>query len=266
LLYKSDGSPIWNPVRFVANIEEYDGGLFNADGKEIKNPHKFLESMIQKGVLEAEQPAAPAPSSALMYKSDGSEVWNPARYVSKIVDYKGGLFTAAGVEIRDPQRYAEIRDRSAAGASQSQTGPEVLIYKADGTPIRNPDEYVQNMKYEYTGNLRTVTGEKIKDPEAYIKGATKFISKANGDSTKQAKGTWKKKQGDPVNLDYVLFRADGSPIKNPRTFLADLKKYENDLFTSDGEPIKDPWRLVTLLEKRAAKEAEARQKELTAHQ
>merc|ERR1719281_714882 len=46
-LFRADGSEVKNPAAFVAKITQYDGGLFTADGREILNPHAFVAKMDQ---------------------------------------------------------------------------------------------------------------------------------------------------------------------------------------------------------------------------
>mmetsp|Transcript_87933 Transcript_87933/g.152369 ORF Transcript_87933/g.152369 Transcript_87933/m.152369 type:complete len:387 (+) Transcript_87933:1-1161(+) len=198
LLFKANGAPIKNPEAYVANIEErgYTVPLFTAEGKEIRNPAKFLEAQLRKAqdgaeattrkapasrrVKGASSRAAPAPKKRKaakpssrpegLYKANGARIKNVDGYVAKIEmnGYTQPLFTADGVEIRNPVAYAaKLADKQNV-VEEAVDRPEGL-YKATGELIRNPQAYIA--KHEEAGfpeQLYNARGQELRNPAAYV--------------------------------------------------------------------------------------------------
>merc|ERR1719282_1018639 len=116
-VFKSDGTQIRNPIRFIQKIANYEGGLFTQNGTPIEDPHAYIASWTARknggghqgsgGSLAPAvtlRPAAPGPfapvmsaadrESCIMFKTDGTPIKNPVRFVSNIRQYEGGLMTA----------------------------------------------------------------------------------------------------------------------------------------------------------------------------
>merc|ERR1712107_3665 len=70
-LFKKDGTPIRKPEAFVKKIEEngYTEPIFDAMGKKIHNPVKYLESKGDGG--------STTPS---LFKADGTPIRKPKEY------------------------------------------------------------------------------------------------------------------------------------------------------------------------------------------
>lgn len=163
ILYKADGTPIWNPKRFVENISTYDGGLFNAQGNEIHDPQAFVAKRLQADTRKLGAP--PGDAGIVMYTTDGKRVKNPSAFVAKIEHYDGGLYDGNGVEIMNPSAYVAAAVRKAAIVDSA--GPDIEMYTSSGQRIRNPVNYVEKIG-QYDGGLFTAEGEEIKYPKAFV--------------------------------------------------------------------------------------------------
>merc|ERR1711988_868769 len=89
-LFRADGSEVRNPAAFVAKITQYEGGLFTADGREIRNPHAFVAKMDQatgKGSSKGSDARVAAPWDIKKEPGKGS---------GKVPAGGGGLFRADG--------------------------------------------------------------------------------------------------------------------------------------------------------------------------
>eukprot|EP00927_Polykrikos_kofoidii_P004364 TRINITY_DN11724_c0_g1_i1.p1 TRINITY_DN11724_c0_g1~~TRINITY_DN11724_c0_g1_i1.p1 ORF type:complete len:408 (+),score=55.14 TRINITY_DN11724_c0_g1_i1:104-1225(+) len=285
-MFKADGTAIKNPKSYLAHMANYEGGLFTSSGQEIRDPEAFLRAregggrgepwsgeawsddggLQQSGALQARATKVPRGGKAgkggqgqgqvaMMFKEDGTPVWNPANYVAHIKDYDGGLRTPAGEEIKDPWNYVGVRLKGTAArgpvgsfgppgtegtkggkGSWAPTDISPLLYKADGTAILNPEKYLANIK-NYEGGLFSYAGEEVRNPRAYISGADRNVAQRGYSSS----GTGR--------IVY-LYKADGTPIKNPAAFVANIVSYDQPLYTNDWKPVRDPRAFVDgLIEK-----------------
>merc|ERR1712014_16785 len=113
------------------------------------------------------------------------------------------------------------------GAAISPRGSEHKgIYKVDGTPIRNPVGYLAKTSGDEI--LLDSNGNIIRDPTAYVLGMVK-----RGDVAIPASG-----QGSAKHQG--IFKADGTPIKNPRQYVKtamDKGGIKETLYDSYGKEI-----------------------------
>jgi len=173
-LFRSDGSEVRNPAAFVANIEHYDGGLFTASGKEIWNPQAFVANMDTAGKDSWSQGSWKA-SGGGIFKEDGTEFSYPVRrkaFVANIQNYEGGLYTADGQEIRNPQGFvAKMEGATGAGKGKGYSTGKGKgsggLFRADGTEVRNPAAFVSKIE-NYDGGLFTAAGAEIWNIHGFV--------------------------------------------------------------------------------------------------
>ncbi|CAK0885128.1 unnamed protein product [Prorocentrum cordatum] len=195
VLYNGSGEPIWNPEAYIGRITNYDGGLFTADGQEVRNPKAFLAGLSRA----SPKGGGKGDGEAILYKADGTPILNARNFVANIESYRGGLYTASGQEVRNPHAFVEGADgrrgptaarpareealayKRAGGEGQASgarrgakgggKGPKggAPLYKADGTPIWNPEAYVAKI-YDYDGGLFTSDGQEVRNPQAFVAG------------------------------------------------------------------------------------------------
>jgi hypothetical protein len=113
------------------------------------------------------------------------------------------------------------------------------MFKADGTPIKNPKRYVASIeKNGYTDPLFDDDGNEIDDP-------VEFLATMSG-GAKANTGEKRKKQSPKANggdsSSALMFKEDGTQIKNPEKYVASIQKngYNYPLFTAEGDEIRDP--------------------------
>jgi hypothetical protein len=173
-LYKADGTLIKKPAAFLAGIKKnggYQGGLFNSKGEEVRDAEAYIANMDGGNWWRQTS----AGSGITVYKADGTLVRDPNAFVAGIHKgggtYRGGLFDANGVEIRDPVAYLQGRSYWSRVSSSSSRGQSDVLYKADGKVVHNPVAYVEGMKRSggYQGGLFNSKGVEIRDADAYIK-------------------------------------------------------------------------------------------------
>lgn len=294
-LYKSDGAEVRDPIRYVEAMERtggYKGGLFDSRGNEIRDPRAYVARMDGGGSAVSSRTAppprqsAPPPRSFLqdallarsnsgarsdsgarsnsgssLFKEDGTEIKNPARYVEAMErsgGYKGGLFDGRGNEIRNPAAYVARMDGAAASSSGASTRRNPgSLYKADGTEVRDPVRYVEGMQKSggYKGGLFDSKGAEIRDPVAYVAkmgGGPAPIEKVNyfepqqrlagpvgsGERGRSYSSEVGARSGPPS-----LFKEDGTVVKNPARYVEAMEKsggYDGGLFDARGNEIRDP--------------------------
>lgn len=205
-----------------------------------------------------------------MFKEDGSEIRNPRRVVDAIKanGYTEPLFTKDGDKIKDPLAFMKKLDlpgdaekaKPGQGIRRKQTdsprGGEAIMFKADGTPINNPERYVASLqKNGYSDPLFTARGTEIRDPASFL-AAQNGGSRARDEAppAKRArtagpgagKGSGKSRSGGagaPALPDFEgLYKADGSLIKNPVGYVAAIERngYTQPVFTAQGQEIRNP--------------------------
>merc|ERR1712050_486542 len=84
-LFKADGTPVRNPVNYVAGIQKngYKEKLFTADGDEIRDPVAFVEKMERNGTAKTEGPrGVKRQKTGGIYKADGTPIKNPVAFVA----------------------------------------------------------------------------------------------------------------------------------------------------------------------------------------
>merc|ERR1712137_554762 len=122
-----------------------------------------------------------------------------------------------------------------------------------------PEAYVASIqKNGYTNPLFTERGEEIRDPVKYVLG-TSSTSQTNkkskglsgGFASRVAKNKGTRTKGATPKK---MFKADGTPIKNPKAYVDKIKTngYTEPLFTEGGDEIRDP---VSFLAKNGTKSA-----------
>mmetsp|Transcript_110246 Transcript_110246/g.311017 ORF Transcript_110246/g.311017 Transcript_110246/m.311017 type:complete len:352 (-) Transcript_110246:140-1195(-) len=262
VLFKADGTPIRNPAAFVAGIEKrgYNETIYGADGKEIRDPSRYVAGMAKKeGWPTASAPTkGGASSDVILFKADGTQVRNPSAYVEGIVKrgYREPLFSAAGLPIQNPVQYLASGGRSGSVQQQKSAtakgkaagkGDGTIFWKADGTPVRNPSSYVEGIqKRGYNEPLYDANGQVIRDPVAYLAKSVQNASNSNAPTASNAKAkpaqaqTQGKGEGDGSGA--LMFKADGTPVRNPKGFVDGIKKrgYNEPLFDAAGQKIEDP--------------------------
>merc|ERR1712007_231122 len=144
------------------------------------------------------------------------------------------VFTVEGAEIRDPEKYVAARQGQRPGGWYAHQAPvahasEPVLFKEDGTPIRNPSAYVAKIeKRGYDEPLFNVKGEEIKNPAAYVqkmeRRAMKPVSQKSGElSYYRPLGRSAKSKGADKTLGGKLRSKLGSSLKSQRAS-ADGKK------------------------------------------
>lgn len=195
---------------------------------------------------------------------------NPTAYVAGIQKrgYKDPLFTAEGEKIEDPVAFLSTMPPEEAGreasakkrkeqsgevpaAKRKKTREDSMLFKEDGTPIKNPVAYVAGIAMRgYKDPLFDANGTKIKNPIAYV-------SKMESWSGDNSAANWMMMQ-----MQYApptsnaggggIYTADGSIVKNPLAYLEGIKKngYTQPLFGADGKPIRNPEAYIDAMVKR----------------
>jgi len=258
-MFKADGTPIRDPAAYVAKMggpEDYDGDLKDQNGQTIKDPVAY----VMKMGLDSEVSRPKARRSAhfsggrpdALYKEDGTEIRDPAAYVAGMKgDYKGGLFNGKGEEIRDPQAYVKNIGGAGFGSivrvpplPSPRASPRVgffvlgsrnddgALYKADGTPVRDPVAYITGMERKpggYQGGLFNGKGVEIRDPQAYLKGMT-------GGGRRPGLPVPSGPGRVPAFSNNALFKEDGTMIRDPKAYVARIEKegYQGGIFNDKG--------------------------------
>lgn len=207
-----------------------------------------------------------------MYKADGSRIRNPAAFVEKMYVYDGGLVDEDGEEIEDPWAFAKAleeggpfgepsletplprRPRAAAPVEHREYDSvgSTVMFKADGTPVRNPEAFLSKVA-NYTGGLFTSDGQEIRNPHSFIAGIARKRSAAAYSSASSSAGRGVERS-ERAEVDEgetalaVVYKADGTPIKNFRAYLSRIENYSGGLFTSTGEEIRDPHKFLAAQE------------------
>lgn len=281
-MFKKDGTPVKNPQAYVEGIKKngYKQPLFTEKGDEIRDPVAFAQKMIANEVMDVvgassksggsnkrratSVTAAPSAKRAKtgvpsasggLVKADGTPIKNPAAFVAGIVKngYTQPIFGADGKKVRDPVAYVAamvVRDANGGAPQQDKhytrtrhqgdAAGDVILYDADGEPIRDPVAYIAGIqKRGYTKPIHTADGEKIRDPASYL---AKSLSQSRTASPKPkgpAKASTNKVGSDEKA---VLFKADGTPIRNPAAFVEGIKKngYNDTIFDRSGKEIRNP--------------------------
>jgi len=165
-----------------------------------------------------------------MYRADGTPVNDPVAFASKISNYSGGLFNSRGDEIWNPQAFA-------AGVKRNHETKHPAMYRVDGTPVRNLQAFLQNLR-GYSGGLYNSENEEIWDPHAFVAG----VERRRGDTEKGGKG-W-------GNGGYSMYQADGTPVKNPTAYVENIENYTGGLYNNRGQEIRDPKAFAAGIEKK----------------
>lgn len=309
-MFKADGTAVRDPAAYVAGIRKngYNEPLLDADGNDIEDPESYLQAMQQHGSAKANggaatpQATSAAPvwratasrtpsststgmasagmSGAVLFKSDGTAVRDPARYVEGIKKrgYNEPLMDAKGVQIRDPVAYVEKmvqREgpppaarasvgsgfavgfgggaftrplalavlRPAGGGAGARAGADgAVLFKSDGTAVRDPIAYVAGIEQRgYNEPLMDAKGQQIRDPVAYVKG---MQQRQAGGAHQRAHSAPAAAWGAPASSAGAgkLFKADGTPIRDPAAFVAGIEKrgYNEPIYDGKGQQIKDP--------------------------
>merc|ERR1719183_183058 len=116
-LYMENGTPIKNPMAYVARIEEngYTKPLFNDRGEEIRDPVAY----VMKGMDKRGRGSSAATGTLNLFMENGTPIKNPAAYIAKIEQngYSKPLFNEKGQEIKDPVAYLNSAEKRAAQSS-----------------------------------------------------------------------------------------------------------------------------------------------------
>eukprot|EP00930_Biecheleria_cincta_P083454 TRINITY_DN73028_c0_g1_i1.p1 TRINITY_DN73028_c0_g1~~TRINITY_DN73028_c0_g1_i1.p1 ORF type:complete len:683 (-),score=93.20 TRINITY_DN73028_c0_g1_i1:19-2067(-) len=292
-MFKENGTKIRDPRNFVAAMAKtggYRGGLFDEDKNEIDDPVEFLKTLEDKGELPAPEAKRSrlthqalarherdrsrsrsrdrVRSSRSLFKDDGTEIKNPARYVEAMErtgGYRGGLFDSKGNEIRDPIAYvARTEHRSDGSAASSRPARKTpgSLYKQDGTEVRDPVRYVEAMERTggYKGGLFDSRGNEIRDPRAYV-------ARMDGSAVSSMSVPRSVPQSAPRSIPHSvsarsqsgsLFKEDGTEVRDPVRYVEAMQRsggYKGGLFDSRGIEIRDPVAYVARMEGSAASSA-----------
>merc|ERR1712176_566869 len=129
------------------------------------------------------------------------------------------------------------------GSSTRGSMGDDLLYKADGTVVRDPAAYVAAFEKKggmYEGGLFNAKGVEIRDPIAYI-------ARMGDSRVSVGRGVppWRSANGAD---DRAVYKADGTQVRDPVAYVAGIEKkgleYKGDLLTSKGEVIRDPFAYV----------------------
>merc|ERR1712217_381468 len=98
-----------------------------SSGAEVRDPQAFVANMDSTSGPNTMRAGA-ASSRGGMFKSDGTEIKNPAAFVAKITKYEGGLFTSACVEIRIPEAFVAGMEGSSSEPNKRPTSKMAAGY------------------------------------------------------------------------------------------------------------------------------------------
>mmetsp|Transcript_111123 Transcript_111123/g.313530 ORF Transcript_111123/g.313530 Transcript_111123/m.313530 type:complete len:366 (-) Transcript_111123:87-1184(-) len=268
-MFKSDGTAIRDPEKYVARLEEgqYRGDLVDAKGAVIKDPAAFLKGMRSTGGGHAGGGSRGGgdswggdgrEASAKMYKLDGTAIRDPVAYVARLekAEYQRDLLDERGEVIKDPAAYvASLRlpkkeaqkwgaqrqapKLSSSAPSAPKAGPVQIgsaLYTEDGNVVRDPMAYVAGMMRTggaYEGGLFNENGEEIRDPVRYV-----------NNMAFTGTGSWSPRTSAAGAESSPLYKADGSLIKDPVAYVAGMESkpggYMGGLYNAKGEEIRDP--------------------------
>jgi len=260
-LFKADGTPVNNPVAFVAGIVRngYTEPLLDADGNEIEDPVAYLKkhclsvphtSTNRRTDVSV---ALPASASGVLFKQDGTPVRDPVAYAEGIKrrGYNEVLLDAHGQQIRNPVAYVEKMVARTPGSgvphsgkvggvyssiAASGNGPAVL-FKSDGTPIRDPVAFVAGIEQRgYKEQIVDANGQIIRDPVAYVKAMQHREA-----GSQQHSVSLSAPPGAPAGAGKI-FKQDGTAVRDPLAFVAGIERngYTEPLFDAKGQQIRDP--------------------------
>lgn len=227
LFFKEDGTPIRDPVAYVAGIERrgYKEKLFDKDRNEIKNPVAYVAAMQRRGQLE---------QGGLTHVQVGAMQHRAPSHQA------GGMYAVVV-----PSQIHTLPARVPFTKKGAQGG---VMFKADGTPVRNPEAFVAGIeKHGYTETIYGPDGSPIKNPVAYV---AAMLARGDGSVTSQKdrlplvpKCKFEAKHRPSTQAaSGGIFKADGTPIRNPAAFVAGIMKngYTDILYDAEHMPISDP--------------------------
>jgi len=268
-MFKSDGTQIRDPVAYVAKLGkhgvEYKGDLVDSEGQLIEDPVTFVKTLgLPPGGQPIPRRSPPGLANAsismdfedqpVLFKIDGTPIRDPAAYVANLGSnglYKDDLFDVDGQLIKDPVMFVaslsltpKAEKQKVIPAPESGLDPQGM-YKTDGTQIRDPVAYVARLgkDWEYKGDLVDAEGETIKDPASWV--ATKGIQpQPEANRSHAAVSTPPPPRGTFFGSDPQLYKADGTPIRDPVAYVAGMQSRpggnQGGIFNSKGQEIRDP--------------------------
>lgn len=281
-MFKSDGTPIRDPKKYVARLENYSGDLYDVDGHQIEDPAAFVEGLgdtLPVALPTARRSSGPgAPMyAAVLFKSDGTPIRDPHKYVANLNlgEYKRDLKDAKGNVIEDPAVFvADLKDLPPPEPRASQAPAwaphpllDAVMFKADGTPIRDPVRYVAHLNLDdYKGDLKDATGSCITDPEAFLAGLDEPPTplprlERVAPPPRSARGARAPLTAPLAHRSAVsapscggssertaMYKADGTPIRDPAAYVhrLDPSEYKQDLFDAKGRVIVNPSHFVSV--------------------
>lgn len=243
-IFKEDGTQVQDPATYIAGMQKRGGNakLFGADKMEIRDPVAYVAAMQRRGQVSG----APAHS-----QQGGAYSTVPS------IPYGACPSMVVARSAVVPRRSPIVPQMSGKASGKGQWvqvgGKGPGIFKADGTPIRNPEAFVAGIaKSGYHEPILGADGGVIRDPVAYV-GAMAKRGEGGGGATRVPMGkAGGKGQWQASSQGQGIFKADGTPIRNPAAFVAGIEKggYKEPIFGADGGPIRDPVAYVAAMSKR----------------
>jgi len=209
---------------------------------------------------------------AIMFKADGTPIKNPTNYVAGIErrGYNDPLFDKHGKKIQNPVAFLRKIDsgdevplkasvsskRKSSSSTNSSESPVKRqrgegIFKADGTPVRNPVSYVEGIqKRGYRDPLFGSDGKEIRNPVAYVDAMVRrgHANPPAGAANAAPAAIWLAAAATGA----TLFKADGTPVRNTVAYVAGIEDrgYTDPLFDAKGQEIRNPVAYVAAMERR----------------
>lgn len=160
VVYKADGTPIRNLSAFVANIDNYEGGLFTAEGHAISNPHTFLSLLEQRGLDENTDLAYNIEG---VYNADETMMWKSNECIRNPDTYEAGILTADGAKIGNPKTLITGLKRQNRTINQqppkpclSKQGPRAASSQPSCHTSRQPwGKFMANVRAQLPPRART---------------------------------------------------------------------------------------------------------------